>query len=334
VRRFRHPPPCWIALAALAVLPGAARAAEAPARVAALRVTLAARPASPIHAGAAYLKETLEAAAPGRVEVQLAVAGPQGNGTAMLADLRRGAAQLAILDAESQAIPAAQLTILPFLFRDPAHRRRVAEGAEGRLLARRIADQSGLAVLGFFASPEHVVATAAGPITRPADLRGMVFRVAPQPVLVEGVRGLEVSAFPLPAPVLYGAAGQRMVAGGHVDLQTVLDLNLHEMLPHLSDSATPFAAGLHAVLADRGALAALPGDLQAVLAEAVQRAARRQMDLAEESRLRLQRELEARGAKFAPLEAAAFRDALRPTWEKVARALKAEDVLGAILNAQ
>lgn len=324
--------PALLVLAAVGTAVAGTGAAQQP--VAVLRVAYVGQPTSPIHAGAAYLKETLEMAAAGRVEVQLAPAGPQWDEEAILADLRRGAVHLAILGGRIQAAPATQLTSLPFLFRDPAHRRRFAEDAGGRLLAKRIADQSGLSVLGFFASPEHVVATAAGPVARPADLRGMAFRVEPQPVLVTSLRALGVSPFPLPAPVMLGAVGQRMVTGSHLELQTALGLNLYEFLPFMSDSATPFLAGLQVVFADRRVLSALPADLRASLVEAVGRAARRQMDLAEEARLRLQRDLEGRGVKFTPLDSAAFQEAMRPAWEKAARVIKAEDVLRAIVRAQ
>ena len=319
-------------LLALPVLSAAAPApaAEAPPRRAVLRLAYAGPAASPVHAGAVHFKEAFEQAMAGRAEVQLLPPGGEGDEPAMLAELRRGAVQLAILGSGAQVGPAAQFTALPFLFRDPAHRRQVAEGAAGRLLARRIAEQSSLAVLAFFAGPENVVATAAGPVTRPADLRGMPFRVAVYPMLIEGVRGLGALPVPLPPPLTVPAVRQRMVAGGQMDLQTALDLQVYEVLPYMSLPSTPFAAELYPVLADRRAVAALPQEVQQTLVETLQGVARRRFEVGEEATARAQRELEARGVKFAPLDQAAFREAMRPFRETAARLLKVQDLLAGI----
>ena len=319
-------------LLALPVLAAAAAApaAEGPSRRMVLRLAYAGPAASPTHAAAVHFKEAFEQALAGRAEVQLLPGAGEGDEPAILAELRQGAVQLVILGGGAQVGPAAQFSGLPFLFRDPAHRRLVAEGAAGRLLARRIAEQSSLAVLAFFAGPEHVAAAAAGPVARPADLQGMRFRVAVQPLLIEGMRGLGAVPLPLPSALMIPAVRQGMVAGGQLDLQMALDLQAHEVLPYMTLPSTPFVAELYPVLADRRALAALPQEIQQTLLETLQSAARRRFEVEEEATARAVRELEARGVKFAPLDQAAFREAMRPFRERAARLLKVQDLLAEI----
>jgi TRAP-type C4-dicarboxylate transport system substrate-binding protein len=318
-----------VALVALALLAGAAatQAAEAPSQRPVLRVAYAAAAGSPIHAGLLHFRDVLEQTPGGRAEVQLV---PGGDGAAILAGLRQGGVQVAVPGGEVALGPAARITEIPFLFRDAEHRRRVLEGAAGRLLARRIAEQSSLAVLGFFAAPDQVMAAAARPIARPADLRGMAFRVSMHPLVLEGLRSLGALPLPLPAPLTLAAARQRMVAGGQVDLPTALALQLYEVFPYMSQPATPFLAELYPVLADRRALAALPPDLQRALAEAMQAAARRQFALAEEATAQAARDLQSRGARFGALDQLAFQEAVRPFQETAGRRLKVEDLLAEI----
>jgi TRAP-type C4-dicarboxylate transport system substrate-binding protein len=320
------------ALVALALLAGAAAApaAEAPPQRPELRVAYAGAAGSPIHAGLLHFKEVLEQTHGGRVEVQLVPGAAGGDGAAILAGLRQGAVHVAVPGGEAALGPAARITDIPFLFRDAEHRRRVLEGAAGRLLARRIAEQSSLAVLGFFAAPDQVMAAAARPIARPADLRGMAFRVSVQPLVLEGLRSLGALPLPLPAPLTLAAARQRMVAGGQVDLPTALALQLYEVFPYMSQPATPFLAEVYPVLADRRALAALPPDLQRALAEAMQAAARRQLELAEEATAQAARDLQSRGARFGALDELAFQEAVRPFRETAGHRLKVEDLLAEI----
>ncbi len=314
------------ALWAAATAPGA----EGPPRRAVLRMVYAGPAGSAMQAGALFFKEAFEQAVAGRAEVQLLPGAGEGDEPAIFAELQQGAVQLAILGGGAPLGPAAQLSGLPFLFRDPAHRRLVAEGAAGRLLARRVGEQSSLAVVAFFAAPEHVVAAAAGPITRPSHLRGMRFRVAVQPLLIEGVRGLGAVPVPLPSALMIPAVRQGMVAGGQLDLQMALDLQAHQVLPYMTPPSTPFVAELSPVLADRRALAALPQDIQEALVETLQAAARRQFEVGEEATARALRELEARGVKFAPLDQAAFREAVRTFHQRAARLLKVQDLMAEI----
>lgn len=317
-------------VALFVLVAAAALGAEGPPRRPVLRVAYAAPASSPIHAGAAHFEAAFEQAAAGRAEVRLLPGAGEGNDAAVLAQLRRGAVEVAILGGEGPPSAAARVTGLPLLFRDVGHRRRVVEGEAAQLLARRIAEQSSLTVWAFFAGPEEVLATADGPVARPEELRGMPFRVAGRPMLLEGLRGLGVAPMPLPLPLLPSAVRRRMVLAAHVDLQTALDLELDEVFPYMSDPATPFLAELLPVVADRKVVAALPSDLQRALGEAMQAGARRTMDLAAEATARARDELEDRGVQFTSLDRTAFAEAVRPLWEAMGRLWKAEDVVARI----
>jgi len=321
-----------VVLAALALVagPAVAPAAEAPPRRSLLRVAYAAPSGSPIHAGLLHFKEVLERTARGRAEVQLVPGALEGDEGAILAELRRGAVQVATLSGEAGLGPAARIASLPFLFRDAGHRRRVAEGPAGRLWARRIAEQASLAVVGFFAAPDQVMATAARPIARPADLRGLRLRIGVHPLVLEGLRSLGAQPVPLPAPLTLAAARQRMVAGAQVDLTSALALQLYEVFPYMSQPATPWLAEVCLVLADRRSLAALPPDLQQAVAAAMQEAARQEFEVAEEATGQAARDLQSRGARFGALDQLAFQEAFGPFQETVGQRLEVQDLLAEI----
>ncbi len=74
-------------------------------------------------------------------------------------------------------------------------------------------------MLAFYVAAGHVMGAAAGSITRGANLRRTLFRVAVDPVILERPRGLPM---PPPGHLMLAAVRGRTVASRQIDLGSAL----------------------------------------------------------------------------------------------------------------
>jgi tripartite ATP-independent transporter DctP family solute receptor len=288
----------------------------------------------PYHDGALKFKEVLERLSGGRVEVQVFPAAQLGGERDINEGIRLGTVHVGVgAGALAGFAPVYNLVELPFLIKNQDHMERVADGRAGKLLARRIEEQSGFKVLGFWSTGDSGIQTVRGPVRRPEDLRGVKIRVMENQALIESVRGLGASPTPIPFPEVYTSLKQGVVEGAHLDYTALYTTKIFETIKYVTEPGANFLAEPRPVIMSAKFFASLPADIQKQVQRAADEAIAFERKLFRERQTQAITELRARGITFTSIDGMAFLERLQPIWRKIARDLKAEDLLDEIIKA-
>ncbi len=319
----------WL-LAALAGLPGAARAQQK----LVLKFAHITPTTFPYQDGAVRFKEVAERLSGGRIEVQVFPAAQLGGERDIEEGIRLGTIHLGIgAGALAGFAPVYNIVELPFLIRNQDHMVRVADGPAGQMLARRIEEQSGFRVLGFWSTGDSGIQTVKAPVRTPADLKGAKIRVMENPALIESTRALGANPTPLPFPEVYTSLKQGVVEGAHLDYTALWTTKVYEAVKYVSEPGFHFLAEPRPLIVSARFFDGLPRETQEVIRKAAAEATAHERAVFRERQQQAIQELRARGLQFARLDEKAFLEAIRPVWRKVARDLKAEDLLEEIIKA-
>ncbi len=288
----------------------------------------------PYHDGALKFKEVLERLSGGRVEVQVFPAAQLGGERDINEGIRLGTVHVGVgAGALAGFAPVYNIVELPFLIKNQDHMERVADGAAGKLLARRIEEQSGFKVLGFWSTGDSGIQTVRGPVRTPDDLRGVKIRVMENQALIESVRGLGASPTPIPFPEVYTSLKQGVVEGAHLDYTALYTTKIFETVKFVTEPGANFLAEPRPVIMSAKFFASLSPDIQKLIQQAADEAIAFQRKLFRERQTQAINELRARGITFNKIDDKAFLERMQPIWRKIARDMKAEDLLDEIIKA-
>lgn len=288
----------------------------------------------PYQDGAVKFKEAAERLSGGRIEVQVLGGAQLGGERDLLEGLRLGTVQVAIgAGALANFAPAYNVVQLPFLIKNQDHMVKVAEGPAGKLLAERIEQQAGFKVLAYFSTGDSGIQTVKGPVRTPADLRGAKIRVMENPALIESMRALGANPTPLPFPEVYTSIKQGVVDGATIDYTALWTTKVYEAIKYLTEPGFHFLAEPRPVLMSVKFFSSQPADAQKWILQASAEAAAFERALFKERQAKAIEDLRAKGIVFVKMDDAAFLEAVRPVWRRVAATYKAEDLLDAIVKA-
>jgi tripartite ATP-independent transporter DctP family solute receptor len=288
----------------------------------------------PYHDGALKFKEVLERLSGGRVEVQVFPAAQLGGERDINEGIRLGTVHVGVgAGALAGFAPVYNLVELPFLIKNQDHMERVADGAAGKLLARRIEEQSGFKVLGFWSTGDSGIQTVKGPVRTPDDLKGVKIRVMENQALIESTRALGANPTPIPFPEVYTSLKQGVVEGAHLDYTALYTTKIFETVRYVTEPGAHFLAEPRPVIMSQRFFNALPADVRQWVQQAADEAIRFERRLFRERQQKAIEELRARGITFTSIDYKAFLERLQPIWRKIARDLKAEDLLDEIIKA-
>jgi tripartite ATP-independent transporter DctP family solute receptor len=288
----------------------------------------------PYHDGALKFKEVLERISGGRVEVQVFPAAQLGGERDINEGIRLGTIHIGVgAGALAGFAPIYNIVELPFLIKNQDHMERVSDGPAGKLLARRIEEQSGLKVLGFWSTGDSGIQTVKAPVRTPDDLKGVKIRVMENQALIESTRALGATPTPMPFPEVYTAMKQGVVEGAHLDYTALYTTRVYETVKFITEPGFHFLAEPRPVIMSQKFFASLPANVQQEIQQAADEAIRFQRRLFRERQQKAIDELRARGITFTRIDEKAFLERLQPIWRKIARDLKAEDLLEEIIKA-
>lgn len=288
----------------------------------------------PYHDGALKFKEVVERLSGGRVEVQVFPAAQLGGERDINEGIRLGTVHVGVgAGALAGFAPVYNIVELPFLIKNQDHMERVADGPAGKLLARRIEEQSGFKVLGFWSTGDSGIQTVRGPVRTPDDLRGVKIRVMENQALIESVRGLGASPTPIPFPEVYTSLKQGVVEGAHLDYTALYTTKIFETIKFVTEPGANFLAEPRPVIMSAKFFASLPADVQKLIQRAADEAIAFERKLFRERQAQAISELRARGITFTSIDDKAFLERMQPIWRRIARELKAEDLLDEIIKA-
>jgi tripartite ATP-independent transporter DctP family solute receptor len=269
----------------------------------------------------------------GKVEIQVFGGAQLGGERDILEGVRLGTVHFGIgAGALGNFAPSYNVVQLPFLIKDQDHMVRVATGPAGRLLSRRIEEQSGLKVLCYFSTGDSGIQTVKAPVRTPEDLKGVKIRVMENQALMESMRGLGASPTPIPFPEVYTSLKQGVVEGATIDFTALWTTKVYETVKYMTTGVN-FLAEPRPVVMSARFFASLPADTQRIVQASADEACAFERGIFKERQAKAIQELTARGIQFTPIDGKAFLDRMQPIWKKVARDFKAEDLLDEVIKA-
>lgn len=270
----------------------------------------------PYAVGARAFKSAVERDSRGRIDVQLFPNRALGDERQMLEGMRFGTVDAGIITNAviAQLEPAFSVNDLPFLYASEAQAHTALDGEIGKELGAKLAAK-GIVVLGFMEGGFRNMINNTRPVTKPADVQGVKYRVMQNPVFIDMFNSLGGSAVPMAWGETFTAVQQGTIDGLEIPL-AVIDANkYYEVTKYLSlTNHTYSAIGL--VMSKR-ALDKLPADLRGVVQTAAMSATAIQRQVAAADAQKTLVSLEKSGMKVNRVsDTAAFRARVTPVYDK------------------
>ena len=190
------------------------------------------------------IRDLVEERLPGRFSFNIVGNAALGGEKEVAEMIRLGAVQASLSTVSALAgwVPEAQILDLPFLFRDAAHLRAAIAGETGERLRQRFAAEHFVTPAFIDYGARHLLAKT--PLTRPAELRGLVIRVIQSP-LHTGLWGtFGATPVAIPIPETYNALQTGVADAMDLTKSAYAGLRLYEVVPHLTETGHIRAAGV------------------------------------------------------------------------------------------
>ncbi len=207
-----------------------------------------------------------------RIVVDERGSGALGSENAILAATRTGAVDMAVISGGvvSSVVPELGVFDIPFLFRDAAHAKAVAQGPVGAAIAAKFADK-GLTLLALGKQGFRHITNSKHPIRTPDDLKGLKIRVIPNEIYPMTFKALGAEVVPMDFPLVYGAMKDGRLDGEENPVPTIANSRFYEVQKYLTLTGHFFAP--IGFVANRAMIEALDPSDQAVLIAAAKAAA-------------------------------------------------------------
>ncbi len=207
-----------------------------------------------------------------RIVVDERGSGALGSENAILAATRTGAVDMAVISGGvvSSVVPELGVFDIPFLFRDAAHAKAVAQGPVGAAIAAKFADK-GLTLLALGKQGFRHITNSKHPIRTPDDIKGLKIRVIPNEIYPMTFKALGAEVVPMDFPLVYGAMKDGRLDGEENPVPTIANSRFYEVQKYLTLTGHFFAP--IGFVANRAMFEALDPSDQAVLIAAAKAAA-------------------------------------------------------------
>lgn len=286
--------------------------------------TTADSPLDPYAVTAKIFKEEVERASNNQIVVQLYPNRQLGDERQMLEGLRFGTVDLALItnSVVTQLEPGFQLFDLPFLFSDATQAHKVLDSEIGTAMAGKL-ESKGIVLLGYADGGFRQMLNNKKPVTAPADVEGVKYRVMQNPMFIEMFDRLGGSAVPMAWGETFTAVQQGTIDGLEAAVPVFYASKFQEVTKYLSLTNHNFTA-IEFLMSSR-ALDKLSPELQAVVREAGARAVAAQRKEAEQLASQALELMQKEGVQVNEIAAVApFREAVAPIYEKARSVVGAE----------
>ncbi|MET3994544.1 tripartite ATP-independent transporter DctP family solute receptor [Bradyrhizobium sp. JR7.2] len=219
---------------------------------------------SPQQIGADEFRQKLVASAGKRIVIDERATNALGSENAILAATRAGSVDMAVLSGSvvSSVVPELGVFDIPFLFRDTAHAKAVAQGPAGAAIATKFADK-GLTLLAIGRQGFRNVTNSKRPVRSPEDIKGLKIRVIPNEIYQMTFKALGAEVVPMEFPLVYTALKDGRLDGQENPVPTIAGSRLYEVQKYLTLTGHFFAP--IAFVANRAMFEQLPPADQAML---------------------------------------------------------------------
>lgn len=201
-------------------------------------------PTHQFHLGFELAAKQLEETTSGRVKMEVFPAAQLGSERDTHVAIRTGGVDMMLGSPGGSSVHLKELAILdaPYLFRDNAHWQGVVNGEIGKDWEKRIYDNSGVRIAGWFHRGTRHVISKAKPYDSLAAIAGQKVRVADLPPYPQVFKAFGAVPTPIPFAEMYGALESGVVEGADAPLDTILAQKLNEVAKYVNLIAWSFGA--------------------------------------------------------------------------------------------
>jgi tripartite ATP-independent transporter DctP family solute receptor len=264
---------------------------------------------SPTHQRLAEMAETIGRETDGHFQLDVFPESRLGPDPKMLADMRSGALEFFVAGATlGDLAPTSALPLLPFAFQDSKTVFAALDGALGERIRGELAQHGIHPFRHCLQNGFHHLTTSTRPIRAAADLAGVKIRSPGGAIAADFFRTFGADAGMVPFSGMYGALKDGTFDGQSDPLGVVLSLKLYEVQSYLSLIGHWWSG--FTLLANAGAWAALPHDIQQIVERNVEKSALLQRRDTEEINAAGAEELARRGMTVNTADTESFRAGL------------------------
>jgi tripartite ATP-independent transporter DctP family solute receptor len=259
--------------------------------------------------------DTVKAKSGGRINVTFFDKAQLGGETEMMANLRSGELDLAILGAGIVASvePSYSVTELPFIWKNAAHVHKTLDGDVGKKIAGLL-EPKGVKVLAYGEWGYRQLLIRSRAVNSVADAKGLKVRVIENPLYVATWRSVSANPVPMAWPEVYTGLQQGTIDAVDTNPIGMRDAKLYEVAKNLAITNHIFTTIVLMMNMDKWK--ALPADLQGAVVEAAragQAANRTKAMRANEDAIEL---MKSNGVKVTQPDLAAFREQAKSVYER------------------
>jgi len=280
-------------------------------------------------------KELAEKKLPGRVQVQVfpnsqLFDDDQGMDALLLGDIQMMAPSLSKFDRYTKKL---QVFDLPFLFNNLDAVKRFVHGSVGKSLLGAMHNK-GIQGLAYWLNGMKQLSTNRPQLERPADVKGLKFRIQDSDVLQAQFRALGANPQKMAFSEVYQALQSGVVDGQENTWSNIYTQKFYEVQKTIAE--TNHGIILYMVITNAAWWDALPADIRAGLAQAMAEATeygnKLARDINQRDRMRIRKAGKAGIQPLTPADLAAWRKAMAPVWKKYEPEI-GKDVIDAALKA-
>lgn len=282
-------------------------------KVQTLRLAHTLDPTHPVHAGLVRMGEALDSISGGEMNIKIYSSGQLGSEKQCLELLQLGSLAMTKVSAAvmENFTPSYGVLGLPYLFKDRESSFRILDGEVGQEILSQGAEAR-LRGLTFFDSGTRCFYTKDGPVRTPADLEGKKVRVMNSATAVNLIKALGGSPTPISYGELYTALQQGVVDAAENNLPSYFTSRHYEVTPFYSyDEHTAIP---DVVIIGTATWDALDDQRRAWLREAAAVGTDYQRSIWRAAEQEAVATLEKEGVTFTKVDAAAFREAVKPMY--------------------
>lgn len=206
----------------------------------------------------------------GRIKMEVFPSSQLGTERDMNVAIRTGGIEMTLASPGGASVHLKELAILdaPYLFRDNAHWESVVYGPIGEEWNRKIAEQSGVHIVGWFHRGTRHVISRTTPYETLGAIQNQKIRVADLPPYPQVFQGFGAIPTPIAFAEMYSALESGIVDGADAPLDTILSQKLFEVTKFVNLISWSFAAPGPVLIGD-AAWSQLGAEDQAALTAAI-----------------------------------------------------------------
>ena len=265
----------------------------------------------PFHKWSVWAGEEIKKRTNGKYEVQVFPASTLGKEADINQGLTLGSVDIILSGASFAGNTYRPLAVsyFPFIFRDAEHLLKYAQSDVFKELAKGYDDKSGnhITALNYYGA-RHVTSSAAKPVTKPEDMKGLKIRVPDAPAYLAFPKALGANATPIAFAEVYLALQNGTVDAQENPLPTIEAKKFYEvqknisLTGHIIDSLLTITSGQ--------LWGKLSADEKKIFSDVMQEAAEKTGREIIASEIRLAEEFKKKGNNVITVDKAAFREAV------------------------